>query len=43
MKTFFEEPKLEMIRFSSENILSTSGGGAGVPDGSDVEDRLPLA
>lgn len=38
MKTYFEEPKLEMIPFSSEDILTQSGLGE-----EDVEDRLPIA
>lgn len=38
MKTYFEEPKLETILFSSENILTQSGLGE-----EDEEDRLPIA
>lgn len=36
MKTYFEEPKLEMIPFSSEDILTQSSL-------EDEEDRLPIA
>ena len=39
MKTYFEEPKLEMIPFSSEDILNVSD----LVGEEDEEDRLPIA
>ena len=38
MKTYFEEPKLEVLLFAKENILLTSGD---PDDEENVDNRLP--